>query len=82
MENAPGDRFPGNHPLNLDKLRGRGHLTATRHKDLRFSLEETATFMNDVMGVRMDQIEVRFVDRCLINAFSYNIWLCSLIPIN
>ena len=77
MENAPGDRFPGDPPLNLDKLRGRGQMTEIRHKDLRFSLEETSTFMNDVMGVRMDQTEVRFVVRCLINAFTYNIWLCS-----
>ena len=51
-------------------------MTEIRHKDSRFSLELTSTFMNDVMGVQMDQTEVRFVDRCLINAFSYNIRLC------
>jgi len=76
MENTHGDRFPRDPPLNLDKLRGRGQMTEIRHKDSRFSLELTSTFMNDVMGVQIDQTEVRFVDRRLINAFTYNIRLC------
>jgi len=33
-------------------------MTEMRHVDLRFSLEETSTFMNDVMGIHLDQAEV------------------------
>lgn len=48
----------GDPPLNLSKLRAHGQMTDIRHVDLRFSLEETSTFMNDVMGIRLGQAEV------------------------
>ena len=48
----------GDPPVNLNQLRARGKMTEMRHVDLRFSLEETSTFMNDVMGIHLDQAEV------------------------
>lgn len=47
-------------PLSLARLRATGQLTEMRAPDLRFTLEETTTFLNDVMqiGLTVDQIAV------------------------
>jgi LuxR family maltose regulon positive regulatory protein len=47
----------GDPPLNLSLLRARGQINEIRLKDLRFSLEETSTFMNQVMGIHLGQAE-------------------------
>jgi LuxR family maltose regulon positive regulatory protein len=38
-------------PLPIARLRGRGQLTELRATDLRFTSDETATFLNQVMGL-------------------------------
>jgi LuxR family maltose regulon positive regulatory protein len=38
-------------PLHLARLRGRGELMELRAPDLRFTLQEAASFLNDVMGL-------------------------------
>ena len=38
-------------PLPIARLRGRGQLTELRQTDLRFSLDEATTFLNQVMGL-------------------------------
>jgi LuxR family maltose regulon positive regulatory protein len=45
-------------PLALSRLRARGQLTEIRAADLRFDLAETGTFLNDVIGLRLDDEEV------------------------
>jgi LuxR family maltose regulon positive regulatory protein len=41
-------------PLPLARLRARGHMVELRAADLRFTESETAQFLNDVMGLRLD----------------------------
>ena len=38
-------------PLPLARLRGRGQMSEIRDRDLRFTVEEAAQFLNDVMGL-------------------------------
>jgi LuxR family maltose regulon positive regulatory protein len=38
-------------PLPLSRLRGRGQLTELRQADLRFTLDEATTFLNQTMGL-------------------------------
>ncbi len=45
-------------PLPLARLRARGELEEIRAADLRFTQEEAATFLNDVMGLRLDPVHV------------------------
>jgi len=45
----------GDPPLDLNQLRASGQMIEIRQKDLRFSAEESSTFLNDVMGIRIDQ---------------------------
>ena len=40
-------------PLPLSRLRSRGQLTELRAADLRFTLAEAATFLNEVMGLNL-----------------------------
>jgi LuxR family maltose regulon positive regulatory protein len=40
-------------PLPLSRLRARGELNELRANDLRFTLEEAATFLNQVMGLEL-----------------------------
>jgi hypothetical protein len=40
-------------PLPLSRLRARGELNEVRASDLRFTPEETATFLNQVMGLQL-----------------------------
>ena len=51
-------------PLPLARLRARGQLTELRVADLRFTLEEAASFLNDAMGLSLaadliDALETR-----------------------
>ncbi len=48
----------GDPPLNLSQLRALNRVTDIRHKDLRFTNEETSLFMYDIMGIRMDRAAV------------------------
>ena len=41
-------------PLPLARLRARGDLTEIRAADLRFTPDETATFLNETMGLQLD----------------------------
>ena len=51
-------------PLAMSRLRARGQLTEIRGADLRFSLSEAADFLNDVIGLRLNEDEVaRLHDR-------------------
>ena len=51
-------------PLAMSRLRARGQLTEIRAADLRFSLSEAADFLNDVIGLRLNEDEVaRLHDR-------------------
>ncbi|MEW5958859.1 MAG: helix-turn-helix transcriptional regulator, partial [Chloroflexota bacterium] len=45
-------------PLPLARLRGRRQLTELRAADLRFTTEETATFLNRVMGLPLSSQDV------------------------
>jgi LuxR family maltose regulon positive regulatory protein len=45
-------------PLPLARLRARGQLTELRADDLRFSSEEAATFLREVMGLSLSVAEV------------------------
>ena len=45
-------------PLPLVRLRGRGELTELRATDLRFTPEEAAAFLNDVMGLDLSAADV------------------------
>ena len=45
-------------PLPLPRLRGRGELTELRASDLRFSPDEAAAFLNDVMGLELSADDV------------------------
>ena len=40
-------------PLPLARLRGRGQLTELRSADLRFTPDEAAAFLNEIMGLRL-----------------------------
>jgi len=40
-------------PLPLSRLRGRGELAELRAADLRFTADESAAFLNEVMGLRL-----------------------------
>jgi LuxR family maltose regulon positive regulatory protein len=45
-------------PLSLSRLRGRGHLTELRTPDLRFTSDEAAAFLNQVMGLRLSAEDI------------------------
>jgi LuxR family maltose regulon positive regulatory protein len=45
-------------PLSLARLRARGQLTELRQTDLRFTVEEAAKFLNDVMGLDLSPADV------------------------
>jgi LuxR family maltose regulon positive regulatory protein len=45
-------------PLPLPRLRARGHLTELRQSDLHFTAEETAAFLNKVMGLDLSTEDV------------------------
>ncbi len=45
-------------PLPLSRLRGRGELTELRAADLRFTLDEAAAFLNEVMGLDLSADDV------------------------
>ena len=49
-------------PLSLSRLRARGQLREIRAQDLRFTYEETATFLNDIMMLGLDSHQVRILD--------------------
>lgn len=49
-------------PLNLSRLRARGELNELRAADLRFTPEEAGAFLNDVMGLRLSDDDVRALD--------------------
>jgi LuxR family maltose regulon positive regulatory protein len=51
-------------PLPLSRLRARGQLTEVRAGDLRFSVAEAGTFLNQVIGLQLEEHEVgRLHDR-------------------
>lgn len=50
-------------PLALSRLRARGELTEIRDADLRFSVSETAAFLNETMGLRLDDREIAELER-------------------
>ncbi len=45
-------------PLPLARLRGRGVLAEIRVGDLRFSTEETGTFLNEIMALELPAVDV------------------------
>ena len=49
-------------PLSLSRLRARGQLREIRAQDLRFTYEETATFLNDILSLGLDSHQVRTLD--------------------
>lgn len=48
--------------LPLPRLRARDHVTELRSVDLRFTLDETAAFLDQVMGLRLTAEDVRRLD--------------------
>src|SRR5262249_31558440 len=51
------------HPqLPLARLRARSHLTELRAADLRFTLTESAGFLNQVMGLKLSAEEIAALD--------------------
>ena len=49
-------------PLPLARLRSRGELTELRAADLRFTANEAAAFLNDVMGLRLGEDDMAALD--------------------
>ena len=49
-------------PLPLARLRGRGQLTELRAADLRFTPDEAAAFLNDVMGLGLSTEDIAALD--------------------
>jgi LuxR family maltose regulon positive regulatory protein len=49
-------------PLPLARLRAGGHLVDLRAADLRFTLEETSAFLQDVMGLALEPDDVDALD--------------------
>ncbi|MDR7083717.1 LuxR family maltose regulon positive regulatory protein [Arthrobacter ginsengisoli] len=49
-------------PLGLARLRARGELTELRAADLRFTPQESADFLNDVMGLRLSAGDIAGLD--------------------
>jgi LuxR family maltose regulon positive regulatory protein len=49
-------------PLPLARLRARGHLTEIRAEDLRFTAEEAAAFLNQVMGLDLTAQQVAILE--------------------
>ena len=45
-------------PLPLARLRGRGQLTELRVADLRFTIDEAATFLNQMMGLKLSADDI------------------------
>jgi LuxR family maltose regulon positive regulatory protein len=45
-------------PLPIARLRGRGQVTELRQADLRFTLDEAAAFLNQVMGLELSTDDV------------------------
>jgi LuxR family maltose regulon positive regulatory protein len=45
-------------PLPLARLRARNQINEIREKDLRFTFQETAAFLNDVMGFNLSEDQV------------------------
>lgn len=50
-------------PLPLPRLRARGQLTEIRQTDLRFTLEECAEFLNQVMGLDLPPADIASLER-------------------
>ena len=50
-------------PLSLARLRSRGELTELRVSDLRFTPDEAATFLNQVMGLEISAVEVSALEQ-------------------
>jgi LuxR family maltose regulon positive regulatory protein len=48
-------------PLSLNHLRGQGHVAEIRTVDLRFTLEETAELLNNLMEVSLTESTIRHV---------------------
>ena len=49
-------------PFPLSRLRGRGQVTEIRQSDLRFTVEEATTFLNQSMGLNLETSEVAALD--------------------
>jgi LuxR family maltose regulon positive regulatory protein len=49
-------------PLPLSRLRARGQLTEIRIADLRFDIQETSAFLNDLMKLELTESEVRALE--------------------
>jgi LuxR family maltose regulon positive regulatory protein len=49
-------------PLSLARLRARGHLSEIRAEDLRFTAEEAAAFLNQVMGLNLAPQQIASLD--------------------
>ena len=50
-------------PMPFGRLRVQGQLTEIREADLRFTLEETAAFLNDLMGLALSAEDIRNLER-------------------
>jgi LuxR family maltose regulon positive regulatory protein len=50
-------------PLPLPRLRARGQMLEIRQEDLRFSLDECADFLNQVMGLNLSPSDVAALER-------------------
>jgi LuxR family maltose regulon positive regulatory protein len=50
-------------PLPLARLRARGQMVGIRQEDLRFSLDECAAFLSQVMGLEVDASDVAALER-------------------
>ncbi len=67
-------------PLPVARLRGRGELVEIRAADLRFTADEAAEYLNEVMGLDLTAEEVAALDRRTegwITAISWRLSLCG-----
>jgi LuxR family maltose regulon positive regulatory protein len=49
-------------PLHLSRLRARGHLAELRARDLRFTAQEAADFLNQAMGLSLSTADVEALE--------------------
>ena len=50
-------------PLSLARLRARNQVVEIRQRDLRFTVDETAGFLNEVMGLHLTEHEVQLLEK-------------------
>ena len=51
----------GDPPLSLTRLRGQGYVAEIKTADLRFNIEETSEFLNEVMALSLSKENIKYI---------------------